>query len=194
MMRASFLAYQRVSRLVMGFFLLLALPCFASSFITIHTPNRTEITGYLFDELSQAEIEERDREFEEMVRLNGWQAQKIKSSSVRYNGHGYAWHMSRGGDAVVIDDGDVPWYWWDGSYIEIEESDAVEGDIIFMTDPDDPGSFHSGVVAGDLGWCRSKWDDGPVFLHKFDEHPFGKTFRFYRRVKPAAPQNLRIVQ
>lgn len=194
MMNAYLMGYQRVLRLAMGCFLLCVFPSFASSFITIYTPNRTEITGYLFVELSQAEIEKKDRQFEEMIRQNGWHAKRIKSSSGRYNGHGYAWHMSQGGGEVVIDDNDVPWYWQDGSYRQIDENEAAEGDIIVMTDPENPSGFHSAIVAGDPGWCKSKWYDGPVFLHKFEEHPFGKTLKFYRRVKPAAPLNLRIVE
>jgi hypothetical protein len=101
--------------------------------------------------------------------------------------------MSLGGNPVEIEGREVPKYWKDGSYKQINKNEAVEGDIIFMTDPNRPNSFHSAIVSNAPGWCKSKWADGPVYLHMFEDHPFGKTLKFYRKVAPAAPKNLRIV-
>jgi hypothetical protein len=169
-------------------------PCLGDT-ITIYTPNKTAITGYRLSEMPEEEIAQKDREYEMMIENHQWDAVIEKSASGLYNCHGYAWHVARGGEAVEINDKDVSQYWLDGSYRQIEKNEAASGDIIVMTDPQRPDSLHSAVIV-DSEWCRSKWADGPLVLHRWDDHPFGKEYRFFKRVKPAAPaapSNLRIV-
>lgn len=192
-MKISTSGNRKVWLVAIGYLVLVALPIFASDVMTLYTPNNTEIIGYLFSELSPSEIEKKDAQYEELIQAEGWSVEKLKASSGTYNCHGYAWHMYRGGTAIVIDSDDISQYWLDGSYIKIDENEVVKGDIIVITAPDNPTSLHSAVVADKPGWCISKWHDGPLFLHKFEEHPFGTLFTFYRRAAPAAPQNLRIV-
>jgi hypothetical protein len=192
-MKISSLGNRTVLLTAIGCLVLGAYPIFASDVMTLYTPNNTEIFGYLFSELSLSEIEKKDAQYEKIIKEEGWSAEKIKASSGTYNCHGYAWHMYRGGEEIVIDGDDISQYWMDGSYRKIDKNEVVKGDIIVITDPDNPTSVHSAVVADKPGWCISKWHDGPLFLHKFDEHPFGSTFTFYRRAAPPAPQNLRIV-
>jgi hypothetical protein len=193
-MKISSLGNRKVFLMAIGCLVLVAYPIFASDVMTLYTPNGTEIFGFIFSELSPFEIEKKDAQYEEMIRQEGWSAEKSKPSSGTYNSHGYAWHMYRGGAAIVIDGDDISQYWMDDSYRKIDKNEAVKGDIIVITDPDNPENLHSAVVSDEPGWCISKWHDGPLFLHKFDEHPFGRTFTFYRRSAPAAPQNLRIIK
>lgn len=193
-MKISSLRNRKVLLMAIGCLVLAASPIFASDVMTLHTPNKTEIIGYIFSELSPSEIEDKDVQYEEIIKEEGWSAEKIKASSSTYNCHGFAWHMYRGGAEIVIDGDDISRYWKDGSYRKIDENEAVKGDIIVITDPDNSTIVHSAVVSDQPGWCVSKWHDGPLFLHKFDEHPFGRTFTFYRRAALAAPQNLRIVR
>jgi hypothetical protein len=114
-------------------------------------------------------------------------AMRVDSSSLKYNCHGYAWHMAKGNDFV---DGSVgkTWigltsgysenvYWEDSSYIEVPEAYAT---IV---------SYH---VSGDHSairlssdWYVSKWGSGPLVRH----HPestldnFNPTLekKYYRR-------------
>jgi hypothetical protein len=169
-------------------------PCLGDT-ITIFTPNKTAITAYHPSEMSEDAIAQKDREYEMMIEDHHWDAVIEKSSTNQYNCHGYAWHMASGGEAVEIDDEDISHYWLDGSYRQIEKSEAASGDIIVMTDPQRPDSLHSAVIV-DAQWCRSKWADGPLVLHRWDDHPFGKEYRYFRRARPAAPAaptHLRIV-
>lgn len=193
-MKISLLGTRKVLWMALGCLVLSVYPIFASDVLTLETPNNTEIIGYIFSELTPLEIEKKDVQYEEIIKEEGWSAEKLKASSGTYNSHGYAWHMYRGGAEIVIDGDDISRYWEDDSYRKIDENEAVKGDIIVISDPDNPTSLHSAVVADKPGWCVSKWHDGPLFLHKFDEHPFGSTFTFYRRAALAAPQNLRIVR
>lgn len=186
--------HQKAFVISVGCFLLLVCPILASDTMIVYTPNGSEIIGYLFAEMSQEEIRKKDAQYEQLIKQEGWSVEKLRPSSSTYNSHGYAWHMSQGGLEVVIDGNDVPRYWLDGSYRQIDENNAVKGDIIWMTDPENPYRFHTAIVTDEPGWCKSKWLDGPLYLHKFDEHPFGKTLRFYRKTTPAAPKNLRIVR
>lgn len=193
-MKISALGNQKVYLMAIGCLVLVVYPLFASEIMTLHTPKNTEIIGYIFDERPPFEIEQKDAQYEKLIEEEGWSAEKIKASSSTYNCHGYAWHMYRGGGEIVIDGDDIPQYWMDGSYRQIDETEAVKGDIIVITDLDNHTDVHSAVVAHKPGWCISKWHDGPLYLHKFDEHPFGNTLTFYRKAAPAAPQNLRIAK
>jgi hypothetical protein len=182
----------KITAVLIGYAFLSIYPCMAGE-VTIFTPRKTQIRAYTFTELPPDAIDKKDKEFEKMINDNKWSATILKSSSSKYNSHGFAWHVNRGGAQVVIDGKDVSQYWLDGSYRQIQKTEARKGDIIFMTDPLKPGSYHSALVT-QPGWCQSKWDDGPLVLHKHNEHPFGKEIKFFRRNRPAAPSNLRIVQ
>ena len=166
-------------------------PCLAEE-VTIFTPRKTAISAYRCIEMAPDAIERRDQAYAKIIRDNRWSAVIKSGSSCQYNGHGYAWQVYAGGAAVKIEDKDVSKFWMDGSYQPIKRQDAGRGDIVVMTDPQKPDQFHSAIVL-DARWCMSKWADGPLVLHKLNEHPFGRHYRYYRRVKVAAPSGLAIV-
>lgn len=160
--------------------------------ITIFTPRNTAIVAYRSNEMDQEAKEQTDLAYARIIDDNRWQAVIKSSSSNQYNSHGYAWRVYAGGEAVIIDDKDVANFWRDGSYRPIKRHEAVRGDIIVMSDPHAPDQLHSAVVIN-AKWCMSKWGDGPLVLHRLNDHPYGRTYRYYTRVKVAAPTGLTIV-
>ncbi len=165
--------------------------CFADD-VTIYTPRKTAINAHRASEMSQESITRTDLAYTKIIKDNRWKAVIKSSSTNQYNSHGYAWQVYGGGAAVNIDDKDISKFWTDGSYQEIRRHESVRGDIIVMTDPLNPDQLHSAIVIN-ARWCMSKWGDGPLVLHKLNEHPFGQTYRYFRQAKLAAPSGLTIV-
>ncbi len=160
--------------------------------VTIVTPRNTAINAYRSNEMLPEEIAKTDLAYAKIIQDNKWKAVIKSSSSSQYNSHGYAWQVYTGGAAVIIDDKDVAKFWMDGSYEPIQRHEAVRGDIVVMTDPARPERMHSAVVI-DARWCISKWEDGPLVLHRLNDHPFGRAYQYYRPAKVAAPTGLTIV-
>lgn len=93
----------------------------------------------------------------------------------KYNCHGYAWHVSEGGDYAwiglqrynyqnvndVVDAEDV--YWLDGSYIEVPESIATK--VSYHRDGN-----HSAVRVSN-NWYISKWSSGLLVKHHPNDVP-----------------------
>lgn len=160
--------------------------------VTILTPRKTVINAYLSEEMPPDDITNTDLAYAKIINDNRWKAVIKSSSSSQYNSHGYAWRVYAGGEAVIIDDKDVPKFWMDGSYEPIKRHEAVRGDIVVMTDPAMPDQYHSAVVM-DARWCMSKWGKGPLVLHRLNDHPFGQTYQYFRRSGIAAPTGLTII-
>ncbi len=160
--------------------------------INIRTPRKTVIKGYRPGEMSQDAVLRTDLAYEQIIKDNRWKAVIKSSSSNQYNSHGYAWQVYGGGAAVNIEAKDISKFWTDGSYRQIQRHEAVRGDVVVMSDPLNPGRLHSAVVI-DARWCMSKWADGPLVLHRLNDHPFGQTYRYFSKVKVAAPTGLTIV-
>ena len=160
--------------------------------VTVFTPRKTAINAHRSSEMSQESITRTDLAHAKIIKDNRWKAVIKSSSTTQYNSHGYAWQIYGGGAAVNIDDKDVAKFWTDGSYQEIKRHESVRGDIIVMTDPLKPDQLHSAIVIN-VRWCMSKWGNGPLVLHKLNEHPFGQTYRYFRQAKVASPSGLTIV-
>ncbi len=171
--------------------LLSSIICFANE-VTIFTARKSAVTAHHGKEMSQEAITRTDLAYAKIIKDNRWKAVIKSSSTNQYNSHGYAWQVYGGGAAVNIDDKDVATFWTDGSYREIKRHESVRGDIIVMTDPLQPEQLHSAIVIN-ARWCMSKWGNGPLVLHKLNEHPYGQTYRYFRQVKVAAPSGLNIV-
>lgn len=88
--------------------------------------------------------------------------------SYKYNCHGYAWHVSEGGDEVWIGDSDgaESIYWNDDSYIEVPLNIATK--VSYGT------ADHSAIVY-DSSRFKSKWGDFPLVIHYPNDTPYDST-------------------
>lgn len=94
-----------------------------------------------------------------------------------YNCHGYAWHVSEGGERVWIGaNGDTAEdvYWNDGSYVEVPESLATKVSY----------SGNHSAVRLNSEWYVSKWGNQFLVRHHPNDVPSiylpGSTKRYYR--------------
>lgn len=92
------------------------------------------------------------------------------SSSMKFNCHGYAWHMYWFGeeyelnDPCVMSDTEAENYFNDPSFKECTKPDA---DIWWMN-----GGSHSAVATDRTDTLKSKWGIGPLATHHKDDHPY----------------------
>jgi hypothetical protein len=122
---------------------------------------------------------------------NNYGAVLIEPNSYKYNCHGYAWHVTEGGDEVWIGRYNVTSediYWTDGSYMEVSENIATK--LSYHQDGN-----HSAIRL-DSDWYQSKWGwAGPLVKHHPNDVPdmyqSRKTKKYYIR-KPtiSGPKDL----
>ena len=96
-----------------------------------------------------------------------------KSSTRRFNCHGYAWHMVETVWGLndhrwigLYDSSEEDIYMTDGSYIQVA-SEMYPGKVSWA------GSDHSAITTSQQGVFISKWWLGPLAEHAFDDNPFG---------------------
>lgn len=82
---------------------------------TIYTPKRTAVLAWRFGygEHSAAAIRQRD----DWVRANYRNATVVRSATVKYNCHSYAWHSQAADNLIWLDSPSD--YWKDGSYTKV---------------------------------------------------------------------------
>ncbi|MBN1181938.1 MAG: hypothetical protein JXB49_06595, partial [Bacteroidales bacterium] len=94
-------------------------------------------------------------------------AELLEVPTKKYNCHSYAWHVSEGGNKVWIGLStstaeDI--YWTDESYIEVS-SESLATKVSYEN------GNHSAITTNTSGWFKSKWGDGPLVYHKWDNVP-----------------------
>jgi len=101
------------------------------------------------------------------------------SSTLKFNCHGYAWgRVEHGIDRWM------PFFFYnymlpyfvDNSYIEV--SSETFPAKVFWDYPED----HSAITTEQPGWFISKWANGPLCYHRWDDCPYhhaGQTFKYY---------------
>jgi hypothetical protein len=93
-------------------------------------------------------------------------AELIDAPSYKYNCHGYAWHISEGGNKVWIGKETVTAediYWTDGSYIEVTESEATKVSY-------HQSGNHSAIRLNST-WYQSKWGANVLVKHHPNDVP-----------------------
>lgn len=145
----------------------------ADKIIYLKTPRGSDVTAWICDEMSSSDIAFYDQYYASRYP----RAVMLERSSDKYNCHGYAWHMSEGGDAVWIGyretiDEDV--YMEDGSYVEV-----AAGTTPRKVSYD--GGDHSAVTTDQQGVLISKWNRYPLYRHAYDDCPYikGTTLRYF---------------
>ena len=123
----------------------------------VETPMGSPVTAWIMDEMPASTI----AEAEAKVKTDYPNAEIISAASNTYNCHGYAWHMTEGGDARWIglhSDTDEDVYMTDGSYIQVV-SGVAPLKVSYVTD------HHSAVTTDESGMFISKWGNLPLMRH-----------------------------
>jgi hypothetical protein len=148
--------------------------------VTIKTPKGTNIAAldyiYLYNgDYTQTEWESEDNYWLTYGNVDSSEVTLLAHSSLGYNCHSYAWHVSEGGNTVWVNDIDgnhndidnVNKYWDDGSYVETTQANHRKVFYHPETQFD-----HSAVTTSQTGWFISKWTNGPLVRHKYDNCPY----------------------
>lgn len=158
---------------------------------TIFTPQGTPLDAMIISEsMLPAQDSNLDDPWSKTIQSKDGQI--VSAPTNTYNGHGYTWFMSEGGQQHVWIENPQP-YLVDGSYQQLTADEAREGDKVLYGD-----GVHSAVVADEPGWVISKWGEGPLVKHRLRDLPPAlgpdAVLRFYRKVTiPSPPTNVRIV-
>ncbi|MEZ5104539.1 MAG: T9SS type A sorting domain-containing protein [Draconibacterium sp.] len=148
--------------------------------VTLKTPKGTNVDAldyiYLYGEdYDQPEWEYQDNYWLTVSMVDSSQVTLLAHSSLAYNCHSYAWNVSEGGGTLWINDLDaylndidnVNRYWDDGSYVETTEANHrkvfYHPETVFD---------HSAVTTEQSGWFISKWTNGPLVRHEYDNCPY----------------------
>jgi hypothetical protein len=95
----------------------------------------------------------------------------ISNSSATYNCHGYAWHITEGGEARWIgrdNTSEEDIYMSDSSYIQVNPTTPAK---VSYGDWD-----HSALTDGSPTQFTSKWGDGPLMGHAYNYSPYSPTW------------------
>ena len=90
----------------------------------------------------------------------------ISNSSATYNCHGYAWHITEGGEVrwIGLDNmSEEDIYMSDSSYIQVKPTAPAKVSYGY--------SDHSAVTDGSPTQLKSKWRDGPLMSHASNYSP-----------------------
>lgn len=145
---------------------------YADKQIDVKTPKGSSVVAWICDEMSASDI----AYFDQIYTSNYPKAVMLEHSTNKYNCHGYAWHMSEGGDARWIgykDDTDEDIYMEDGSYIEVSAGPSPRK--ISFKDGD-----HSAITTDQQGVFISKWNCYPLMRHTYEDCPYSpSTLRYF---------------
>lgn len=87
-------------------------------------------------------------------------------STGKFNCHGYAWIRVDQGIDRWLDPADKGAFVNDGSYVEVP-SEIFPGKVSWTN------TDHSGITTPDTGWIISKWLNGPLYRHRWDDSYYG---------------------
>ena len=161
-----------------------------TSTTTIHTPKGNAAVAYFFNELSSGEIQAANKDLQGRYP----NAEFLSNSSNTYNCHGYAWHISEGGNNVVIIDPEPyladEFYGividGDGSYTSTSEPEQATKVAYYNLVHQE--FIHSAVMTDQAGWVISKWGDGPLMRHHFEDSPYDVSLpRYFVKADPVWP-------
>jgi hypothetical protein len=149
----------------------------------IQTPNGSIVETFLCSESHSSAREVLDNyyklKFSEAIQIPTYDGY---SSTSKFNCHGYAWLRVDRGIYRWISPGfysNLGAFVTDGSYVEVS-SETFPGKISWTNDD------HSGITTAEPGWVISKWDNGPLCRHRWNDSPYGTpdsppTLKYYVR-------------
>ncbi len=149
--------------------------CFIKSQGQIYTPTGVSVGVEIEEEFSDPQIAAGDSIWQDSIINAGWSADIISSCSAKYNCHGYAWHMSDGGDTTIIRyEPEVVKYFngTNSTYKKVNGTGKYRK--IYYN-----GAQHSAIVDPDYtNWVISKWGSGPLVRHLPDDCPFNDQYEY----------------
>lgn len=130
------------------------------------TPTGVAVSTFALDPVS-SEVSYK-KQIDSLIIANSWVATVIGPVDDQYNCHGYAWHMSDGGDKVSIGD---PYPYFDNSsgsatYVSTLSTDTLRK--IFYR-----GANQSAVTTNSSDFVISKWGPGYLVRHQVRDCPYG---------------------
>jgi hypothetical protein len=165
-------------RILIKIFFLVAFPVlgFAQTQTTVFTPKGSAVSDtYIIPEFSSSQISAGNN----YVATNYPNATRLTDASATYNCHGYAWHISEGGNNVwigyyTVTAEDI--YWTDGSYVEVC-SQTFPAKVSYASDN------HSAITTSQTDIFKSKWGQLPVMQHNKDYTPYNSSvLKYYGRI------------
>jgi hypothetical protein len=135
----------------------------------IKTPNETKI--WCFKDLpnwSQLEIEILNNYYE----TNYPNAILVDDASKVYNCHSFAWHQQSPSNRYWINNPHQQNYWTDGSYTWCDPDFGLASKVRYVSDN------HSAVKLDDP-YHMSKWGQGPVMIHEWNDTPYDESTLYY---------------
>jgi hypothetical protein len=158
-----------------------SLPALGQTQVTRYTPLSTPVTAY--NQMPGMSSDDKN-DWSSFVKFYYPDAKELNEPSAtnNFNCHGYAWHVSEGGDQVWIGLGNYdsnPYimediYWEDGSYIRLN-SESGANKISYYN------GNHSAIQTSIAGTYHSKWGNGPLMEHSHDYGPpsYHMSYRYY---------------
>jgi hypothetical protein len=164
--------------------------CIDVQMYDIYTPMGSYVKTYLMCEAPTSTREFHDDNYsstypnaEMIIVYNGL------SSTRKFNCHGYAW--------LRVEQGIDRWIGYDwsdiGTYPDIYITDGSYKQVSLETFPGkvfwdrSSGGDHTAITTAQSGWFISKWNQFPLFKHRWDDSPYGTAFKYY--VKNCPPVN-----
>lgn len=160
---------------------------------TRYTPTGVSVYAEKISELySSIEIAAADSIWQDSIFNAGWSSAEFEGScSSIYNCHGYALHLSDGGDTVLIPNlPDVEKY-FNGINGQNATYKKVNGPMkygkVYYN-----GASHSGIVdPNDISKVISKWGPGPLISHDPEECPYEDyTLEYYELIIDSLPTSV----
>ncbi|MFM7429635.1 MAG: hypothetical protein ACKO1F_07015, partial [Flammeovirgaceae bacterium] len=149
---------------------------FAQTQTTVFTPKGSAVPDtYIIPEFSSSQITAGNN----YVATNYPNATRLTDASATYNCHGYAWHISEGGNNVwigyyTVTAEDI--YWNDGSYVEVC-SQTFPAKVSYASDN------HSAITTNQTDIFKSKWGQLPVMQHNKNYTPYNSSvLKYYGRI------------
>ncbi len=147
----------------------------------VYTPKGNPVTAWVMEEQNSAIRDYFDSYYSSLYPQNTkMTTYDNKSSTRRFNCHGYAWYMTETGmlfnsarwiGYLATTDEDV--YMSDGSYVRVA-SEMYPGKVSWGS------GDHSAVTTYTQGVFISKWNEYPLFRHNWNNTPYGNTnLRYY---------------
>jgi hypothetical protein len=160
--------------------------------VTRYTPTGVSVYAERTPEIySEAYLLAKTLEWQDFIDANDWNATILAPCSSIYNCHGYAWHMSDGGDTIWMpNDWDVSKYYngiggQNATYKRVD-SPSKYGKVYYN------GASHSAIVYPDnTSKVISKWGSAPLVCH-FPEHaPYDDyTLEYYELIIDDQPSSV----
>lgn len=156
--------------------------------VTRYTPNGSSVLAW---KLFRNELSQTDKDYLEEQAETNYNAHAVSEATKTYNCHGFAWHMTAGGDSVWIgltpnSYTDENIYWTDGSYVEVPESLATR-----VSYYESDSTNHSAIrITNNL--YLSKWGLGPLMEHVPDGCPYYSSMpkKFYSAPVLSGPSTI----